>query len=223
MVVLGVGPHEGGLWAVLGVGRCYSWLGVRWAVLLAGWPTSPAGVFADADGDVLGFGVVGDADSEGAAGDATHVDVSGDVYGEDVAGDAPGDVVSESGVGGAPCVGAAGDVDGEGAAADALLHGLSCGALMVRVLLVMVLGVGPRMGGRQRFWAWPSPLVAEGLMGVGGRLARRSWRCWTPVVSGQLLANPGAAVQGGAGVVDVRGVCSCRCCTGRCRGLGCYR
>ena len=33
------------------------------------------------------------------------------------------------------------------------MHGASCGALMVRMLLVMVLGVGPRMGGRRQFLA----------------------------------------------------------------------
>ena len=33
------------------------------------------------------------------------------------------------------------------------MDGVSCGGLMVRVLLVMVLGVGPRLGGRWRFWA----------------------------------------------------------------------
>ena len=37
----------------------------------------------------------------------------------------------------------------------------------------------------------PSPLLAEGLLGVGGRFPRRSWRWWSPPVSGQRLVNPG--------------------------------
>ena len=34
----------------------------------------------------------------------------------------------------------------------------------------------------------PSPPLAECLAGVVGGLVRRSWRCWLPLVSGQLLA-----------------------------------
>ena len=34
----------------------------------------------------------------------------------------------------------------------------------------------------------PSLLLAEGLLGVVGGLVRRSWRCWSALVSGQLLA-----------------------------------
>ena len=64
----------------------------------------------------------------------------------------PGDVVGRAGVGGAAGVGVAGDADGEGVAGDALVVVVSCGGLMVRVLLVLVLGVGLRLGGR-RFWA----------------------------------------------------------------------
>ena len=32
------------------------------------------------------------------------------------------------------------------------------------------------------------PLPAEGVVVVVGGLVRRSWRCWSPLVSGQLLA-----------------------------------
>ena len=200
MVVLGVGPHVGDPCAVLGLGSCYSWLGARWPALLAGLPASPAGAFDDADGegavgDVLGVEVADDAGDEAAAGHATVVAVSGDAYGEGVAGDAPGDVVGERGVGGAPGVGVAADVNGEDATGDALVDGVSCDALMVTVLLVMVLGVGPCRGGRRRFWACGLATPGGGPGGrwwsVGGRLARRSWRCWLPLVSGQLLANPG--------------------------------
>ena len=61
----------------------------------------------------------------------------------------PGDVVGGGGVGGAVGVGVAGDADGEGVAGDALVDGISRCGLMVRVLLVMVLVVGPRLGGRR--------------------------------------------------------------------------
>ena len=57
------------------------------------------------------------------------------------------------GVGGGAAADVAGDADGEGVAGDALVDGVSCGGLIVRVLLVMVLGVGPRLGGHRQFWA----------------------------------------------------------------------
>ena len=56
VVVLGVGPGVGGRWPLMGVGRCYSWLGAQWVALLAGWPPSPARALGDADGE----GAVGD-------------------------------------------------------------------------------------------------------------------------------------------------------------------
>ena len=64
----------------------------------------------------------------------------------------PGDVVGGGGVGGAVSFGVAGDPDGEGIAGDALVDGVSRGGLMVRVLLVMVLGLGPRLASPW-FWA----------------------------------------------------------------------
>ena len=64
------------------------------------------------------------------------------------------------------------------------------GMLRLTVLQVIVLGVGQRMGAYRRFWAW-ALATPGGLVGVGGWLARRFWWCWSPVVSGQLLANPG--------------------------------
>ena len=64
----------------------------------------------------------------------------------------PGDVVGGGGIGGAAGVGVADDADVEGVAGDALVNGVPCAGLMVRALLVMVLGVGPRLHGRQ-FWA----------------------------------------------------------------------
>ena len=89
--------------------------------------------------------------------------VAGDADGEGVAGDAPGDVVGEGGVGSAAGVGVAGGGDGVGAAGVALLDGVSCVALVVRVLLVMVLGVAPAIpGGGTRGWKWfvGSPVLA---------------------------------------------------------------
>ena len=34
------------------------------------------------------------------------------------------------------------------------MDGACCCALMMKVLLVMLLGVGPRVAGRRCFWAW---------------------------------------------------------------------
>ena len=121
------------VWAATGLcfgaGRLCSWLGAWWAVLLAG--------------------PVGGSDAEGAP---QVMRVAGDADGEGVAADAPGDVVGEGGVGGAPGVGVACGGDGVGAAGGALVDGVSCVALVVRVLLVMVLGVGPCHPWRRAWW-----------------------------------------------------------------------
>ena len=85
--------------------------------------------------------------------------VAGDADGEGVAGDAPVDVVREGGVAGA------GGGDGVGAAGDGLVDGVSCDALVARVLLIMVPGVGPC----QPWWrAWWVEVVCwlSGLAGV---------------------------------------------------------
>ena len=66
---------------------------------------------------------------------------------------------------------------------------------MVRVFLVMVLGVGPRVavvGGSE---CGLSPFLAEGLAGDAGRLASRSWQCWSCPLSGRLLAIPGGGCR----------------------------
>ena len=63
------------------------------------------------------------------------------------------------------------------------MDGASCGALMVRVLLVMVLGVGPRYSWRRARWAlvvgwWSvsSPVLVV-LVASGVEAApRQSWR-----------------------------------------------
>ena len=112
---------------------------------------------------------VGGVDGEAAVGDASGVVVAGDADGEGVAGDAAGDAVGEGALGGAPCVGVAGNADGEGVAGDAAGVGAAGVALIVRVLQgmlqlavslvittvrvlrVMVLGVGPRHSWRR---AW---------------------------------------------------------------------
>ena len=132
------------------------------------------------------YWVAGDADGEGAGGDATGVAVSGDTYGEGVAGDAPADVVGEGCVGGAPGVGVAGDVDGEGAAGDALVDGMSGDVLMVSVLLVMVVGVRPRMGGHRQFWVW-------GLVILGGGPDGRWWSVGSPILAVLVASGVGAA------------------------------
>ena len=60
--------------------------------------------------------------------------------------------------------------------------------VMLRVLVrAWVVGGGSGHG--------PSPLLEKGLVGVGGRSARRSWRRWLPLVSGQFLANPGGGCR----------------------------
>ena len=139
-------------------------------------------IFGDAYGEgVAGDGVVdaeartlywvGGADDESAVGDASGVFVAGDAGGEGVAGDAPGGAIGEGGVGGALGVDVAGDADSEGAAGDAMVDGVSGDALMVRVLQgmlpltvplvlttvrmlqVMILGVGPRHSWRRAWWA----------------------------------------------------------------------
>ena len=92
--------------------------------------------------------------------------VAGDADGEGVAGDAPGDVVGEGGVG------CAGGGDGVGAAGDALVDDVSCDALVARVLLMMVPGVGPC----HPLWgAWWVEVVRwfTGLGGVGCLWCRR--------------------------------------------------
>ena len=86
--------------------------------------------------------------------------VAGDADGEGVAGDASGDVVGEGGVGGA------GGGDSAGDAGDALVDGVSCDALVARVLLMMLPGVGPC----HPWWeAWLAEVVGwfTGLGGVG--------------------------------------------------------
>ena len=139
VVVLCVAPGVGGPWAVVGVGCCNSWLRARCVALLAGWPVSPAVAFGDVNGEraVGDVGVAGDVDIGGFARGATGVTVSDDAYGEGVDGDAPGDVLREGGVGGTPGVVVAGDVDSGGVAGDALVDGVTCVALMVRVQLVI--------------------------------------------------------------------------------------
>ena len=151
----------------------------------------------------VGSGAAGDANGEGGAGDGP-ADAVGVGHASWVS--AAGDADSEGVAGDAARVGGTGDADGEGAAGNAMVDGAARDALTVRVLQgmlwltlpfvmtavrvlqVMVLDGGPRVGG-------PSPLLAEGLLGVAGQLTRRSWRCWSPLVSGQLLANPGGGCR----------------------------
>ena len=133
-------------------------------------------------GDVPGDGEADDAGGEGVVGDDAVF-----ALGVGGVGDAPGvGVVGDANAEGVPCdapgVGAAGDAGGEGAAGDAMVDRVSADALMVRVLQgmlrltvplvmttarvlkVMVLGVGPRMGGRRRFWVWAlaTPCIGPG-------------------------------------------------------------
>ena len=66
------------------------------------------------------------------------------------------------------------------------MDGVAGEALMVRVLLVMVLGVGPRMGGRRRFWAWVLPTPGGG---PGGRW----WSVGSPVLAVLVASGVGVA------------------------------
>ena len=137
----------------------------------------------------LGGGAAGDSAGEGGAGGGP-----GDAVGDGSVGDAPGvgaagDADHEGATGGAPGVGAAGHADSEGFAVDALVDGAAGDALTVRVL--EVLDVGPRLGGRRWFWARALATPGGGSSGRSGWWERRSWRCWSPLVSGQLLAAPG--------------------------------
>ena len=100
----------------------------------------------------------------------------GDVDGE-------GDTVAKGGVDDAPGVVAAHGADGEGAAGDAVVVAAAGDALTervlqgvlwltvptVRVLQVMVLGVGPRVGGRRWFCARALATPGDGPSG----------RCWS--------------------------------------------
>ena len=86
--------------------------------------------------------------------------VACDDDGEGVEGDAPGDVHGDAGVGGA------GGCNSVGAAGDGLVDGVSCDALVARVLLMMVPGEGPC----HPWWgAWWAEVVCwfTGLGGVG--------------------------------------------------------
>ena len=92
----------------------------------------------------------------------------------------------------------------DGAGGDTLTVGVLQGMLRltvplvmmtVRLLQVMVLGVGPRMGDCRWFLARSLATPGGGLAGIAGRLARRSWRCPSPLVSGQLLANIGGGCR----------------------------
>ena len=85
------------------------------------------------------------------------VRAAGDAVVEGVAGDALGDVLGEGGVGGAGGVGAAGD---------GVVDGILCGALVARLLLLMVLGVCPCLLWRR----------------LGGLLVYRLWWRWLPLV-----------------------------------------
>ena len=84
--------------------------------------------------------------------------VAGDADGEGVAGDSLGDVVGEGGVGGAS------GGDGVVAAGDALLDGVSCDALVARLLLMMVPGVRRCHPGWGAWWVE----VVCWLTGLGG-------------------------------------------------------
>ena len=147
-----------------------------------------------------GGGAAGGTESDGDVGDAP-------------AEAAAGGGVAEGGVGDVPGVGDVGDADGEGLAGDARvivplvmqcwMVSLVMLALMlrvpqgmlrllvplvmttVRVLHVMVLGVGPRMGGRQRFWAWA-------LATPGGGPGGRWWSVGSPVLAVLVASSVGA-------------------------------
>ena len=108
---------------------------------------------------------VGGGDCEGAVGDVLGDGEADDVGGEGVVGDNAvftlGDGAASVAVG-----------EGGGVAGDALMVRVLQGMLRltvplvmttVRVLQVMVLGVGPRMGGPLRFWAWARATPGGGL------------------------------------------------------------
>ena len=141
----------------------------------------------------LGGGAAGGTDSDGDVGDVSGDGAAGVAVAEGGVGDAAG-LVSVRVLPVMPCVLMLLVMQwwmvslGTLALMLRVLQGML--QLKMRVLQVMVLGVGQRMGACRRFWAWALATLG-GLVGVGGRLARRSWWCWSPVVSGQLLANPG--------------------------------
>ena len=152
------------------------------------------GAAVDADGEGGADDGPGDAVGEGGVGDTPAVGTVGDADGDGAAGDALS-------------VGAACDADGEGAAIDALLDGAAGDTLTIRVLQgvlrlmvprvkvlqVVILGVGPRMGGRRWFWvrALTTPDGGPG------------WCCWSvfsPVLA--VLVTSGVEAgneEGGAG------------------------
>ena len=166
---------------VLGGGRCLGHCSPVLAVWPA-YPVDASGDAdgEGAVGDVLGAGVAGDAYSEAGAGDgvvdADDEDAAlGDADGEGAVGDAPGVVVAgdadgEGAAGDAPHVGTACDPDGECATGDAMVDGAAGYTLMVRVLhgllqltvrlvlttvrvlQVIFLVVGLRMGDLRQFW-----------------------------------------------------------------------
>ena len=94
---------------------------------------------------------VGGVDVEGAVGDSSGAVVAGDVVGEGVAGNAGGDAVGEGGVGGAPVAGAAGVALMVRVLRGMLRFAVSLVTTLLRVLRLMVLGVGSRHSWRR---AW---------------------------------------------------------------------
>ena len=134
-----------------------------------------------------GGGAAGGTPSEGDVGDAS---VDGAVCGgvaEGGVGDALGVGVGDAGsvVGDAPVVSACSVCEG---AAGGGMAGLALVMTTVWVLWVMVPGVSWRIGGPG---GGPLPLLAEGLVGIGGWLVCRSQWCWPSRVSGHALANHG--------------------------------
>ena len=101
--------------------------------------------------------------------------------------------VAEGGVGGALGVGVG---DAPVVSACSVREGVAGGGMVgvalvlttVWALWVVVPGVSSRSGGRG---CGPSPLLAEGLVGICGWLVCRSRWCWPPLVSGHALANLG--------------------------------
>ena len=134
-----------------------------------------------------GGGAAGGMGSEGDVGDASD---DGAVCGG----------VAEGGVGDALCVGVG---DSSSIVGDALvvsacsvcqgaagcgMPGVALVMAMVWVFWVMVLGVCSRLGGHG---PGPSPLLAEGLVGICCWLVCRSRWCWPLLVSEHALANHG--------------------------------